>query len=192
MKKLTLVLSTAICACLLQACGGNTKNDSKATADSVNATKDTSATASIGVEKGDAAFATEAASGGMVEVVLAKMVQAKGSDAQVKAFADKMVADHTKANDELKDIAKSKSITLPPVPGADEQKIIDKLSKKTGKDLDKAYVDDMVDDHKNDVKKFTDATKNVKDADLNAFATKTLPVLQMHLDMITKIHDSMK
>jgi len=66
------------------------------------------------------------------------------------------------------------------------------LSAKSGADFDKAYVSNMIDDHKEDIKEFEDAAKNVKDPDLKAFAVKTLPTLKMHLDAIQKIHDSMK
>ncbi len=192
MKKFHLMFCVAICACILQACGGQSKNDDKANADSANAQKDTSATSALAVSKDDAGFAVEAANGNMAEVELAKLALAKATDQQVKAFATKMITDHGKANDELKQIAKTENVTLPTVPGADEQKILGDLTKKEPKDFNKAYVDAMVNDHKEDVKKFTDAIKNVKDADLNAYATKTLPILQMHLGMITKIHDSLK
>ena len=74
----------------------------------------------------------------------------------------------------------------------DAQKTADDLAKKSGKDFDKAYVDAMLDGHKNAVKLFEDASQNCKDADLKAFATKTLPTLKMHLDSIQAIHDSMK
>jgi len=103
-----------------------------------------------------------------------------------------MVTDHTKAGDELAALAKTKNITLPAAPDADAQKKADDLSKKSGKAFDKAYVDAMVDGHESAVKLFTDASQNCKDADLKAFATKTLPTLKMHLDSIKAIKASMK
>jgi putative membrane protein len=103
-----------------------------------------------------------------------------------------MVTDHGKANDELMAIAKSKNITLPAAVDADHQKKIDGLSKKTGKDFDKAYVDAMIDGHKRTLDLMNDEAKNGKDVDLKAFAVKTAPTVQMHLDAINKIHDSMK
>jgi putative membrane protein len=194
MKSINLVITAlALSASVMQACNSNTKNDSKANADSANAKKDTSSMGStLAVNKDDAQFAVDAASGGMAEVELGKLAQSKATNPQVKDFAQKMVTDHTKANNELMDVAKLKNITLPSVPGADEQKILADLTKKSGKDFDKAYVNAMVDDHKKDVKAFDDATKSVKDTDIKAFAVKTLPTLKMHLDMINKIHDSLK
>jgi putative membrane protein len=143
-------------------------------------------------DTGDVNFAAEAASGGMTEVALGKIAQEKGVNARVKKFGSMMVMDHSKANDSLKALAVRKNITLPAAPNAKDQATIDKLSKLSGRAFDDAYVSDMIDDHKNDVKAFEDATKSLKDPDLKAFATKTLPVLKTHLDAINGIHDSMK
>ncbi len=180
----------------MQACHSNSKDSSK-TADSANMVKDstrkdTAQRMSINVSKDDAAFAVEAASGGMTEVILGRIAQEKAASAAVKSFGTMMVTDHTKANNELISLAKSKNVTLPKVPDAKDQKVIDELSKKSGKDFDKAYVSDMIDDHKNDIKEFDKEAKNAGDADVKAFAYKTLPVLKMHLQAINKINDSMK
>ena len=195
MKKLSLIMLTALAAFAFHACNNGTK-DSKESADSSNMTKDTStnpaATGGIAVDKDDAKFVTTAANDGMAEVAAGKMAQEKAVGTRVKEFAAMMVTDHTKAGDELAALAKTKNITLPATPDEDAQKKADDLSKKTGKDFDKAYVDHMVDAHENAVKLFTDASQNCKDADLKAFATKTLPTLKMHLDSIKALKKSMK
>jgi len=183
----------AISACFMQACNG--PKDSKESADSANtakadtAKKDSTASA---VNKDDAKFAVTAANGGMAEVELGTLAQQKATNPKVKDFGAMMVSDHSKANEELKALAKAKGITLPTAIDTDEQKVKDDLSSKTGADFDKAYVSNMIDDHKKDIKEFEDASNNCKDADLKAFAAKTLPTLKMHLDAIQKIHDSMK
>ncbi|MDP9079661.1 MAG: DUF4142 domain-containing protein [Bacteroidota bacterium] len=193
MKKITYITLIAVAACLVQACSGH--KDSKESADSTNtakadtAKKDSSIAA---VDKDDAKFAVAAANGGMAEVELGQLAQQKAANAKVKDFGAMMVTDHTKANDEMKALAKSKGITLPVAIDTDEQKVKDDLSAKSGADFDKAYVSNMIDDHKKDIKEFEDASKNCKDADLKAFAINTLPTLKMHLDAIQKIHDSMK
>lgn len=207
MKKLTTVMMLAVAALGFQACNSGTK-DSAQTADSTNAAKvdstkkdtsktdssakTTSSNASIAVDKDDADFAVKAADGGMTEVAYAKVALQKATNPQVKEFAQMMITDHTKANMELMALAKTKNITLPSAPSKDHQKVIDDASKKSGADFDKTYVNDMVSDHKEDVSLFQKASKDCKDADLKAFATKTLPVLQSHMDHINKIHDSMK
>jgi putative membrane protein len=193
MKKLTFITTIAVAIFLMQSCNGN--KDSKASADSANTAKaDTAKKDSTiaAVDKDDAKFAVAAANGGMAEVELGQLAQQKAVNSKVKDFGAMMVTDHTKANNEMIALAKSKGITLPTTIDADEQKVKDDLSAKSGADFDKAYVSNMIDDHKNDIKEFEDASKNCKDPDLKAFAVKTLPTLKMHLGAIQKIHDSMK
>ena len=187
MKK--LLLNACLCASLavIAACNNSNNSDSKDVAKEQNDQKFDS----TNIED-DTKFAVNAADGGMLEVQLGKLAQTNGSAQVVKDFGKQMVDDHSKANEELIATAKSKNITLPTTLSEDKQKMYDDLAKKKGHDFDKAYMDMMVDDHKKDVSKFEDATKNLKDADLKAFAVKTLPVLKTHLDAINKIHDSMK
>ncbi|WP_316825053.1 DUF4142 domain-containing protein [Pedobacter miscanthi] len=193
MKKLIYVM--AISALAFQACNGGNK-DAKESADSLNMAKDTTtnvaATGGIAVDDADAKFTTQAAVGGMAEVELGKMALEKSSNAQVKEFATMMVKDHGMANAELMVIAKQKNITLPSTVDDEHKKKMDDLSKKTGADFDKAYVNAMVDGHKSTLKLMEDESRDGKDADLKAFATKTAPTVQSHLVMINKIHDSMK
>jgi putative membrane protein len=195
MKKLSIVFIAAMAAFAFEACHSN--KDSKATADSINKANDTSkndtvqTAAPVAVDQDGAKFAVAAANGGMAEVMLGKLAQDKGGE-KVKDFGAMMVKDHSKANDELMTLAKSKNIALPAVVASDEQKHFDELNKKSGADFDKAYTKLMVDDHKKDIKEFEDASKNLKDPDLKAFATKTLPTLKMHLATISKIDSTMK
>lgn len=193
MKKFIYVM--AISALAFQACNGGNK-DAKESADSLNMAKDTTtnaaATGGIAVDEADAKFTTEAAVGGMAEVELGKMALEKSSNPQVKEFATMMVKDHGMANTELMAIAKQKNITLPTTVDDEHKKKMEDLSKKTGADFDKAYVSAMVDGHKSTLKLMEDESKDGKDADLKAFATKTAPIVQSHLQMINKINDSMK
>ncbi|MCR8560902.1 DUF4142 domain-containing protein [Mucilaginibacter sp. BJC16-A38] len=201
MKKLSYAIMIAIAAYAFQGCN-NTPKDAKENADSLNktkdttkmdsTTKDTSKAGAMAVSTDDSKFATAAANGGLAEVALGKLAQTKAVNPQVKNFADMMVKDHSKANDELMAIAKAKNITLPAAPDADHQKKMDDLSKLSGKDFDKAYVDAMVDGHKKTLDLMNMAAKDCKDPDLKAFAAKVAPTVQMHLDAINKIHDSMK
>jgi len=193
MKKLIYVM--AISALAFQACSGGNK-DAKESADSLNMAKDTTsnamATGGIAVDEADAKFTTQAAVGGMAEVELGKMALEKSSNPQVKEFATMMVKDHSMANTELMAIAKQKNITLPSTVDDEHKKKMDDLSKKSGADFDKAYVDAMVSGHKSTLKLMEDELRDAKDADLKAFATKTAPIVQSHLVMINKINDSMK
>ncbi|MBL4677389.1 MAG: DUF4142 domain-containing protein [Mucilaginibacter sp.] len=193
MKKLSLAAIIAIAALSFQACN-NAPKDSKESADSVNAVKDTTTNGSTGiaVDEKDAKFATDAANAGMAEVAAGKVASEKATNAQVKEFANMMVMDHTKANEELMGIAKTKNITLPTAPDADHQKMLTDLSAKSGAAFDKAYVDAMVEGHKKVAAMLEDASKNCKDTDLMAFATKTLPTVKAHLAKIEAIQKGMK
>jgi putative membrane protein len=194
MKKLSLIMMVALSASIFQACNNGAKTDSKESADSANHTKDTTTTGTTGiaVDKDDAKFATDAANGGMAEVAVAKVAEQKAVNPQVKKFAEMMVKDHSKANEELMAIAKTKNITLPAEPSEDKQKELKDLSAKSTTDFDKAYVDAMVDGHKKTISMFEDAAKNCKDADLKAFATNTLPIIKGHLTEIEAIKKGMK
>ncbi len=194
MKKLIYGAAIALSAFAFQACNSN--KDSQETADSLNMTKDTTTnamnTGGIAVEQSDSEFATKAAVGGMAEVEMAKLAQEKSSNTSVKDFASMMVKDHGKANDELMAIAKTKNITLPTALDEDHQKKYDELKGKTGADFDKDYVNTMVDGHKSTLDLLQNEAKDGNDAELKAFAAKTAPVVQMHLDKINAIDKAMK
>jgi putative membrane protein len=195
MKKLAYLLMIAGSTLAIQSCNHPAK-DAKASADSLNKTKDTTSnamnTGSIAVNSDDAKFATAAANGGMAEVALGKLALTKTSNGSIKDFANMMVTDHGKANNELMTIAKAKNITLPTEPDSTHLKKMDELGKKTGSDFDKAYVSAMIDGHKKTLDLMNNEAKNGSDTTLKAFAAKTAPVVQMHLDAINKIHDKMK
>jgi putative membrane protein len=192
MKSLGSIMIIALAALFFQACSGNTKNSSTAKNDSIGILRDTTSKQVVNVEKGDVQFAVEAASGGIAEVALGKMAEQRAMNRMVKNFGAMMVKDHSKANDKLAALAKSKNINLPNEPNAGDQQTIDKLMKLSGRDFDKAYISDMIDDHKNDIKEFKYASKNCNDPDIKHFAAKTLPVLQNHLDAINEVRANMK
>ncbi len=143
------------------------------------------------LSRADHTFFVTAAEDGMAEVELGKLAQQKGASEQVKGFGTQMVTDHTKAGDELKALAASKGVTLPATPGK-HQKDIDKLGKKSGADFDRDYARHMVDAHKKAVSLFQKASKSGGDADVKAFAGKTLPTLQQHLEHANTLNSAVK
>jgi putative membrane protein len=194
MKKLGIITLLSIVAFSFQACNSEPK-DSKELADSLNEMADSSNTGDsvIAMEapKDDAEFTTEAAIGGMAEVEFSKLALTKTSNGKVKDFATMMVNDHGKANEDLMAIAKSKSISIPLVLDDKHQKDLDDLSKKTDSDFDKKYVDHMIDNHQKTEKLLKDQGKDGTDPELKAFANKTLPIVQAHLETIKNIKKSM-
>ena len=176
--------------CFAMACN-NSQPDSVDMAKDQNAAIDSTAGTGDSLDF-DNNFMVEAASGGLMEVQLGELAIQHAASPAVKEFGQMMVTDHSKANSELTALAQTKNITVPSVPGDDQQKEIDKLYKETGADFDKDYVDLMVDDHKDDIDEFQKAADKAKDADIKAFAEKTVPVLKKHLDHIQAIKDNMK
>jgi putative membrane protein len=133
--------------------------------------------------KADQNFVTKAAKGGMAEVQLGKLAADKASNPEVKNFAQRMVDDHSKANDELKSIANQKNITLPTAVDAKDKATYDRLSRMSGAAFDRAYMQNMLNDHKTDVADFQYEARAGADTDVRTFASKTLPTLQEHLKM---------
>jgi len=140
---------------------------------------------------GDRPFVMEAAMGSMAEVELGKLAGEKAMSDKVKAFGQRMVTDHSKAGDELKTLASSKQITVPASLDAKHQAMHDRMAKLSGAAFDRAYVRDMVADHKKDVAAFTRESMSGKDSDVKAWAAKTLPTLREHLQMIEDIQKDM-
>jgi putative membrane protein len=141
---------------------------------------------------GDQEFIAKAAQGGLLEVIGGRDVSARATSPDVKAFADHMVDDHSKANDELAALAAKKGVTVAKVLDDDHKKEVDKLAKLSGAKLDKTYASDMVDDHEKDVKEFQKAAKDVKDGDLRGWAAGKVGVLEHHLAMAKELEKKMK
>jgi putative membrane protein len=136
-------------------------------------------------------FMTEAAVGGMAEVELGKLASTKAQNAEVKKFAQMMVADHTKANAELKTLATGKGATLPTELDAKHKSSMTELQNLSGADFDKAYVAAQLADHEKNVKLFQTQSQSGMDADAKAFAAKNLPTLQAHLEMVRNLSNKM-
>jgi putative membrane protein len=141
------------------------------------------------LSKSDQTFVNKAAMGGMAEVATGQIAAQQGATDGVKQFGQMMVTDHTKANDQLKQIASTKGITIPDSdPKADKETA--KLSKASGTDFDDKYIKTEIKDHKATVKLFQKEADSGKDPDLKKFASDTLPTLQMHLASVEKLASS--
>jgi putative membrane protein len=145
--------------------------------DSMSASSSNGATVSASDKK----FVRDAAQGGLAEVELGKMATEKASNPDVKKFGQRMVDDHSKANDQLKQVASSKGITVPDKLNAKDEMTKQRLSKLSGDQFDKAYMSDMVKDHTQDVAEFQRESSSGADPDVKSFAAQTLPTLKDHL-----------
>jgi putative membrane protein len=141
------------------------------------------ANAHKGQAMSDTQFMREAAIGGMAEVDLGKIGVQRAENPDVKQFAQRMVDDHSKANDQLKQVAEKRGVALPGDVDAKHKAAIDRLSKLSGPAFDKAYMRDMVTDHNHDVSLFERQSASGKDDELKSWVDQTLPTLKEHQDM---------
>jgi putative membrane protein len=186
LKFVVIILSVA-----MMACNNRPKTDSSKDTDKNAMLVENAKVEGQDNEQGDQGFLNEAASGGMMEVELGRYAQENAVNPRVKNFGAMMVRDHSKANDELKSLASSKSLTLPSSMDEKHMNKVNELKGKTGADFDKEYMKEMVDDHEKDVDEFRKQSENAKDADIKAFAAKTLPILQTHQDSAKAIRDAL-
>jgi putative membrane protein len=140
----------------------------------------------------DQRFVRDAAEGGMAEVELGKLAAEKGSSQDVKNFGQRMVDDHSKANDQLKQIASNEGMTLPAKLDAKDRALKMRLSKLSGENFDRVYMENMVRDHKKDVADFQKESTNGSDTAVKQFASETLPTLQQHLQQAESIAPNTK
>lgn len=140
----------------------------------------------------DFRFLEKFARGGMEEVELGQLAQQKASSQGVRDFGQRMVTDHSKANDELRAIATQKGAALPAKMSHLENMSLSHLQNESAANFDQTYIKDMVKDHKKDVKEFEKAANDITDPDLKAWVQKTLPILQQHLQMAENLEASIK
>ena len=128
----------------------------------------------------DKAFIKDAAKGGMMEVAMGRVAEKNATNSEVKQFGARMVKDHSKANEELKAIAKEENVEWP-------------AEKEAGKwKSDKDYMDAMVKDHEKDLAEFEKEAKKGSDPSVKSFADKTAKTVQEHLEMAKEIDAKLK
>jgi putative membrane protein len=204
MKRIAL-LPVVFVAALSFACNA----DNRTTNDNRTIENDsTVGTTGDSVSAGDRDFVEDVAVANMAEVELGKMAMERGVSAEVKKFADMMVKDHSKAGDELKQIAMQHSIPIPA--GLDEkhQDLKTKLSNAKGADFDREYMNAMVDGHQDVVDRLQtrasedrigddkgsvkpERSDNPTEAALNEWSATALPTVRHHLDEAKRINDGL-
>ena len=130
----------------------------------------------------DAVFIQQVHGNGMAEVALADLAAKRASKSEVKAFAARLKDDHGRANADVKRLAGAHDIALSAELNVDQKATSERLSKLDGSEFDRAYIDEMVANHRKGVETFTAKTSSGAD-DVKAFAAGTLPVLKEHLQV---------
>ena len=141
---------------------------------------------------GDRKFLTQALRDNMAEVELGKLAGEKASSDSVKQFGKRMVDDHGMAVADLKKLAEDKGVMVSTDMDSTHKKLYDRLSKLSGAQFDRAYVDEMVKDHRTDVKEFQREAEKAKDPDVKSWAAKTLPTLQDHMKLVEDVQTQVK
>jgi putative membrane protein len=138
----------------------------------------------------DVKFMKKVAQDGKAEVELGRLAAERGASDSVKKFGERMATDHAKAGDELAKLAQDKGVSLPTDVDSKHKRLHDRLSKLSGADFDRDYMKAMASDHDADVKAFQREAKSAKDADLRAWAGKTLPTLEEHKQQAHDVYAS--
>lgn len=135
----------------------------------------------------DKAFVRKALQGGMTEVQLGQLALQKSNNPDVKQFAQKMVDDHTKLGEQMKQVAEQLQLKAPDSPSSKDKSNMAKLQALNGDEFDKAYIKDMVKDHQQDAKEFKQEAKNASNPAVKQVAAQGEQVVTEHLQMIQQI-----
>lgn len=161
----------------------STSNNTNSSRTSRSDTNDAKTSVGGPISTGDQQFITEAANGGMKEVELGNFVAQKTQNSDVKQLADRIAQDHSNANQELKSAAQQDNGQVPAALDEKAMQEMNQFKKMSGAKLDRMYVQHMIDDHKRDIAKFQEQASGGAAPQVKAFAQKTLPTLQEHLQM---------
>ena len=161
----------------------NTNNSNRAAA-----APTTTPASSAPARRDDRAFAMEVAQNGIAEIALARLAARNAQSADVKRFAQRVITDHTKVGNEVKQIASSKGITLPVDMKAEQKATVARLTTLKGAEFDREFITVMAESHDKSVTAFQEVARDGTDPDIKAFAAKTLPTLQEHQKMAHDIH----
>lgn len=155
----------------------------------MSSNNESSSSSSKKLSWGDRRFVTKAADDGMEEVQLAQLAAQQATNPEVKQFAQQMAEQHQQVNSQLMSIAESKNVKIDK---DDETKSREykRLSKASGSDFDREFVERMVDDHEKDIKLFEKAANNAKDPEIRQFASSTLDHLRQHLTQVQQLQQS--
>jgi putative membrane protein len=135
------------------------------------------------MSQADRVFANRAATGGANEVALDQLATRTANDTKVRQFAERMVTDHTQINQAMEQIARQQQLTLPTGPDAQGDATVHRLKGMTSPMFDAAYMQNMVEDYRQDIADFRREANSGQDPALRGFAQGYLPVLQRHLQM---------
>ncbi|MDB6064391.1 MAG: outer membrane protein [Pedosphaera sp.] len=126
-------------------------------------------------------FIQTAAQDGQAEIRMGQLAVQDGQTAALRNFGQLLITDHTRANQQLAQIAAQKGVAIPTQPNSQQEQMALQLSNLSGTDFDRSLEQHAIEDHEKDIRIYQDAANNLQDPDLKTFAQQTLPMLQQHL-----------
>jgi putative membrane protein len=138
----------------------------------------------------DKAFVKKALEGNIGEIEMGKLALQKSNDDQVKQFAQRMVDDHGKMQDQLKPAAEQMGVKVPDGPSKGQMKSMDKMKALSGDAFDQAYIKDMVKDHKGDDSDFKMEAQSTQNPQLKQLVMQSDQTIESHLQQIEQIAKS--
>lgn len=194
MKRMIQFSAALAMAVAVSACGA----DPTETADPNNTARGTggAVAGTSGTFDGDMDFVEEHLEMGHAEVELGRIAQEQATHPDVKAFAQELVRDHQAATDELRRIASNANANVPATVDDEAREELtelrEEMAKLTGRDFDRRYIDEMIDDHQEAVDDLQDKAQNASHSEVRAWASKTLPTVRQHLERARSLKESLE
>lgn len=185
MKQWMQIGLVAFATATLGACAGDRQPGMEGTAGTAGTSGATA------MSSGDRDFIEDTIADGEAEVELGRLAQQRATSADVREFGGMMVRDHQKAGEQLKQIARSNKLTAPPHADEEHTELRDRLSKMSGAEFDRAYINAMVDDHQKAVNELEDKAEADNDTELKRWAAQTLPAVRQHLERAKQIQQNL-
>jgi putative membrane protein len=186
MKQWTQALLGLALAATVVACSGDKRaNDANSTTP-----RDTGAAVGTTGANAERDFIEDQLEDGQAEIALAKLATERATNPQVKEFAQMMVTDHQTAGEELQRIATAANINRPAELDRDHKNVQEDLTKLSGREFDKKYMDAMVDEHQeavNELERKTDSSN----AEVRTWVNKVLPKVREHLEKAKQLKETL-
>jgi putative membrane protein len=192
MNSTSYILALAACLTLISCKESGRGNDSNVNEDSNEAAAESNTDKFAGKRQKDADFVYEVVAANYGEIKLAELANQRSRTEQVKNMALALEKDHTACLNELKTLAQAKAIAVPVEEKDAAKRRMENIAKESGADFDKEWCKVMMDMHEDNIDKFEKRLDDTEDAELKAFITKTLPVLQRHHESLKAYHEGIK
>jgi putative membrane protein len=192
MKRMIQFSAALVMAVAVTACAGDDARETETPATGTGG----AVTGTTGTFDGDMDFVEERLEMGNAEVELGRIAQERATHPDVKAFAQELVRDHQAAGEELRRIATTANPNFPATIDDEAREELtelrEEMAKLTGRDFDRRYIDEMIDDHQDAVDDLEDKAENASHSEVRAWAAKTLPTVRQHLERARALKESLE